>query len=230
MAARGYHGTSIRDIARETGRSLAGLYHYFRGKEDLLFLINYHGFSTLDTLARRIEDDFSDPAARLYAFVYAHTRYFVDNIDAMRVMMWGTQELTPEKAGVIRDLKHHYTERAQMFVSDMLGGPSGQETPTGRRPHVRATEGVAAALERKTYLLFGMMNWVYSWYETDHHGDVDDLAEDIFRLFVGGARVGAGGEGIAEIGRMHAAARQWYKKNRTAPLGVVSQAEPEGLR
>ena len=38
FAEKGFHRTSIRDIARATGMSLAGIYYYFRTKEELLFL------------------------------------------------------------------------------------------------------------------------------------------------------------------------------------------------
>ncbi len=55
MARVGFHGTSMRELARETGRSLAGLYHYFRSKEELLFLINYHGFTRLNDAWREFE-------------------------------------------------------------------------------------------------------------------------------------------------------------------------------
>src|SRR5438477_130215 len=39
FAEKSYHSTSMRDISRETGVSLAGLYHYCSSKEELLFLI-----------------------------------------------------------------------------------------------------------------------------------------------------------------------------------------------
>ena len=39
FAEKSYHSTSMRDISRQTNVSLAGLYHYCRSKEELLFLI-----------------------------------------------------------------------------------------------------------------------------------------------------------------------------------------------
>ncbi|MBI4561994.1 MAG: helix-turn-helix transcriptional regulator, partial [Candidatus Rokubacteria bacterium] len=39
FARRGYHQASIREIARAADLSLAGLYHYVRGKDELLFLV-----------------------------------------------------------------------------------------------------------------------------------------------------------------------------------------------
>src|SRR5579864_7567060 len=44
---KGYAGASMRDIARATGMSLAGMYHYFGSKERLLYLIQKHSFSTI---------------------------------------------------------------------------------------------------------------------------------------------------------------------------------------
>jgi hypothetical protein len=46
----------------------------------------------------------------------------------------------------------------------------------------------AKELSRKTYLLFGMMNWIFGWYAPDKHGFVDDLIDDIFCIFVAGTR------------------------------------------
>ena len=39
IARRGFHQASIREIARAAGLSLAGLYHYVGGKDELLFLV-----------------------------------------------------------------------------------------------------------------------------------------------------------------------------------------------
>src|SRR5438128_5985346 len=44
FAEKSYHSTSMRDISRATGISLAGLYHYCRSKEELLFLIQDNCF------------------------------------------------------------------------------------------------------------------------------------------------------------------------------------------
>ena len=47
FAKQGYHNTPVRDLSRATGRSLSGLYYYFSGKEELLYQIQYHCYSTL---------------------------------------------------------------------------------------------------------------------------------------------------------------------------------------
>ena len=47
FAEKGFHRTSVRDISRATDMSLAGLYYYFRTKEELLYLIQERCFVTL---------------------------------------------------------------------------------------------------------------------------------------------------------------------------------------
>src|SRR4030088_3089120 len=54
---KGYEGASMRDLSRAAGMSLAGLYHYFDSKEDLLYLIQKHTFRTIiERLQERLKD------------------------------------------------------------------------------------------------------------------------------------------------------------------------------
>jgi AcrR family transcriptional regulator len=72
FAEKSYHSTSMRDISRATGVSLAGLYHYCKSKEELLFLIQDHCFGrVLESLEGRIKD-IDDPLAELRIFIDNH--------------------------------------------------------------------------------------------------------------------------------------------------------------
>ena len=65
FADKGYHSTTMRDISRETGVSLAGLYYYCKSKEELLFLIQDNCFGrVLESLEERLRSE-TDPLARL---------------------------------------------------------------------------------------------------------------------------------------------------------------------
>jgi TetR/AcrR family transcriptional regulator len=198
MATRGYHATSMRELAHATGRSLSGLYHYFRGKEDLLFLINQRGFERLDRASRDLERAFPDPIARLYAFIYLHTRHFVDHMDEMRVMTWGTQELAPERAREIQQLKDRYAARVRDAVRDV------HRSVAGAAPD-------AARLDRETFILFGMMNWMFTWYSPDVHGRPEELIDDVFGTFTGG--LGARTPGAVRMDGVQSAVAAWYREH-----------------
>src|SRR6476659_10235287 len=76
FADKSYHSTSMRDIARATNVSLAGLYHYFTSKEDLLFLIQDNCFGrVLERLKERLLD-VTDPVEKLSIFIENHLSFF----------------------------------------------------------------------------------------------------------------------------------------------------------
>ncbi len=172
MATNGFHGTSMRDLARQTGRSLSGLYHYFQNKEDLLYLINSVGFSFLLQTWQNLEPQFEQPKEKLYALIYSHTAYYLDHMHEMRVMTWGTQPLTPEKAAKIKELKELYLKACMQVLREFK---VQDEKPLSEK-----------SLQRQAYLLFGMMNWLFAWYEPGEYGSLQDLVEDIFRTFLVG--------------------------------------------
>src|SRR5690606_12783865 len=86
FAEKGYHPASIRDISRATGTSLSGLYYYFRSKEELLFLIQDHCFTTvLENLQARLRG-VAAPDERLRILVHNHLRFFAANMNEMKVL------------------------------------------------------------------------------------------------------------------------------------------------
>jgi AcrR family transcriptional regulator len=174
MARQGFHGTSMRDLAEASGRSIAGLYHYFRNKEELLYLINFRGFSTVKKTLTTMLEALTAPEERLYALILNHVSYFALHRNEMRVMLWGTQSLSAEAAKTITELKGAYGKVAQAVVQDAI-------------VHLTGAPLSEIELEKQTYLLFGMMNWVYGWYEPKRHGAVGELADDVYATFLTGA-------------------------------------------
>src|SRR5215211_4692884 len=80
FAEKSYHSTSMRDISRATGVSLAGLYHYCKSKEELLFLIQDNCFGhVLERLKQRLTAA-SDPLEKLRIFIENHLAFFAANM------------------------------------------------------------------------------------------------------------------------------------------------------
>ncbi|MFQ5563828.1 MAG: TetR/AcrR family transcriptional regulator [Parvularculaceae bacterium] len=173
MARTGYHGASMRDLARVTGRSLSGLYHYFKGKEDLLFLVNQRGFLSLLKMVDELKAENLGPRETLRALISNHIGFFARHLDEMRVIVFGTQEFAPERLKIVNDMKEDYRRRVQEIVGAYIAD-------------ARSAPIEEADLTRKTFLLFGMMNWIFSWYSSGDHGPAKDLAEEIFQTFTKG--------------------------------------------
>src|SRR3989475_8992422 len=96
FAEKSYHSTSMRDISRATGVSLAGLYHYCKSKEELLFLIQDHCFGrVLERLEQRIKG-IADPFEKLRIFIDNHLSFFAANMSEMKVLSHEAESLTGE--------------------------------------------------------------------------------------------------------------------------------------
>src|SRR5947207_14452281 len=80
FAEKSYHSTSMRDISPATGVSLAGLYHYCKSEEELLFLIQDHGFGrVLERLEQRAKGT-DDPLEKLRHLIEIHLPFFAANL------------------------------------------------------------------------------------------------------------------------------------------------------
>jgi TetR/AcrR family transcriptional regulator, cholesterol catabolism regulator len=168
IAEKGFHNTSIRDISRATGVSLAGLYYYFRSKDELLFLIQEHCFATvLDNLERLLQG-VEDPAVRLRILVENHLRFFVANMQEMTVLSHEAGSLEGEYRRAVNAKKRRYTEICQEIMAGL------QRPDSGMSPRTAA------------FTLFGMLNWIYNWYDPERDVPVQELAEQMSELFLRG--------------------------------------------
>ena len=172
---KGYEGASMRDLSRESGMSLAGLYYYFESKERLLYLIQKHTFSTIvQRLKTRLHgvDDVED---RIRIFILNHLEYFLANQSAMKV------------------LSHE---------DEVLKNGFGAEVAAIKREYYRICLGLLDDLKRERSLqfstriavlsLFGMMNWIYTWHNPRVDADATSIAGQMADLFLRGVSNGKG--------------------------------------
>jgi AcrR family transcriptional regulator len=107
FAARGYHGTTTRDIADRAGLSPAGVYVHFRSKEELLYRITLIGHQqTLRVVAEAAAETAGDgPAAQLRAMVTAQTEWQARHHTTARVVEYDLPALSPEHHSEVNGLR-----------------------------------------------------------------------------------------------------------------------------
>lgn len=169
IARHGYHGMSMRDLAKATGKSLASFYHLFQSKEEILFELQSQAFERLISTAERALAEVHDPVGQLQIFVLNHVRYFAEQPDVMRILVHEAATLPKPRRGLIRALKQRYFEIARDVVRTLV-----------------ARDVDALELDRITYGVFGMLNWIYGWYVPARHGPPEQLARTIQRLALHG--------------------------------------------
>jgi AcrR family transcriptional regulator len=166
---KGYQGASMRDIARATGMSLAGMYHYLGSKERLLYLIQKHTFSTiLGRLHDRL-DGVSDPEQGIRAFILNHLEYFLEHQQAMKVLSHEDEALEGDYGREIAEIKREYYR----ICRDLLN-------------RYRKEKGLQFDSRTAVLSLFGVMNWIYTWYNPRQDGGAERLARDMGNIFFQG--------------------------------------------
>jgi TetR/AcrR family transcriptional regulator, cholesterol catabolism regulator len=175
FAEKSYHSTSMRDISRATNASLAGLYHYCKSKEELLFLIQDNCFGrVLERLeARLLEAD--QPVLKLRIVIENHLSFFAANMSEMKVLSHEAESLRGDLHAHVSTRKDTYAKLVRNVLQEVQAMQSS----------ARQVDLTVA-----TYALFGMMNWIYNWYDPNGKLKVNELAENLTRLFLGGFLAG----------------------------------------
>ncbi len=152
--------------------SVAGLYYYCKGKEELLFSVCYHSFDVLLRSLQKSLKTSSNPEEQLRIFILNHFEYFLNHVEWMKVVSHEAGMLTGEFGTRVAEIKRQYYLRCQQIVQAILGESNGES------PQLRT----------RTLALFGMINWVYTWYRPGRDEDAKGLAECITDLFLHGVR------------------------------------------
>ena len=178
FAEKGYEGASMRDLSRLSGISLAGLYYYFESKEKLLYFIQQHTFSTIIERLRERLATTTDPEARIRIFVHNHVDYSVAKTKAMKVLSHEDDVLKNGYGAELAAIKREYYRICVGLVDELVKAE-------GLKPGVGTRTAVMG--------LFGMMNWLYTWYNPKVDPLADELAREFSDIFLQGVR----GEGSA---------------------------------
>ena len=170
FAQKGYHGTSIGDIAEALGVQKASLYHHIASKQDLLAETMAEGaeafHAALDAVPERV------PAAeRIRLALRAHLRVVAEQLDVATVFVREWRYLEGERREEFVAERRRYEERFRALFRE------GRELGELRTDLDDAT----AAL-----LALSAANWAYTWLRPGV--DTDELADRFTALLLDGMR------------------------------------------
>ena len=184
FAEKGYDGASMRDLSRLSGVSLAGLYYYFESKEKLLYFIQQHTFTTIIERLRERLAATTDPEARLRIFVRNHVDYSVAKQKAMKVLAHEDDVLKNGYGTELAATKREYYRICVGLVEGLVKADGLKSVGS----NAAATGGINT--RTAVMGLFGMMNWLYTWYNPRVDPDAEVLAREISDIFLRGIRAG----------------------------------------
>lgn len=166
FAAKGFHGTTTRDIASAAGMSPAALYVHHRSKEDLLYLISRSGHKATLQLVEEGVAGSPDPVEQLVAVVRAFTIHHARGHTRARIVNYDLAALSPEHLEEIAGIRREIEGQVRRVVE------SGVESGVFRTPSPRMT---ALAL-----LSLGID--VARWYRDEGEWSPEDIADHYCEL------------------------------------------------
>jgi AcrR family transcriptional regulator len=147
FARSGYLGTSMNDVAEACGLSKATLYHYYRDKDELLVSIADEHVSRLVVLVQSVEADAGlAPEQRLETLI---TRFLIEYSDAQNSHRVLTED--------VRFLQKR--ERERVLNKERIVVKSFADAIELHTPAL----GDAGLGKPVAMLLFGMLNWLFTW-------------------------------------------------------------------
>lgn len=158
---KGYHGTSMQDIADAVGMYKGSLYQHIDNKEDVAYEIILEGLkNTVDVLEQSCATA-STFSEKLRLAVEHNIRYTALNRDVLAVMLENTKHLSKERREPIVEQQHRYEKN---FIDILEGG-------------IKAGEFRQVDTKVVAFAIIGMCNWVYRWYSSEGKLSADQLAQ-----------------------------------------------------
>jgi AcrR family transcriptional regulator len=170
FAEKGYHGTSIGDLAKALGVQKGSLYAHITSKQDLLYETMRDGAAAFHVALDAIPDEL--PAVeKIRLALRGHLRVVADQLDVATVFVREWRYLEGARREEILSERRRYEERFRGLFRE------GRELGELRTD----LDDASAAL-----LALSAANWAYTWLTPGR--DTDELADRFFAILVDGTR------------------------------------------
>ena len=169
FAHGGYPGTSMNQVAEACGLSKATLYHYYRDKYALLVSIAEGHVTRLQGIVGAALAEEDGPQGQLRALIRRLVEEYANAQNEHRVL---TEDVKFLEAG----------DRERILAKEREVVAAFSRVVVALRPDLQE----AALGKPLTMLLFGMVNWMFTWMRPDGALAYEDLAPVVADLFLGG--------------------------------------------
>jgi AcrR family transcriptional regulator len=166
----------MRAIAKAADMSLAGLYHYFDRKEQLLFILQFRVFSSLYSSLQEQLVGVEDARDRLCTMIRAHVTYFAAHMAELKVCSHELDSLSGETYEKAREIRVAY----YMLTREIIARVVKDHPPE-----------YPVDLHVATMSLFGTLNWLYRWWNPSGPTSPKAVAMQITNQFLAGISTAA---------------------------------------
>ncbi|MCA8939047.1 MAG: TetR family transcriptional regulator [Planctomycetes bacterium] len=173
FARRGYHGTSMEDIAGELLMTKGSLYYYFKDKEDILFACHEHSLDKALANLAMVEAMKTSADHKLAALIRAQVEVIVDTLQGSAMAL-------------------DYNALSAPLLDKIVTRRDAFEQGLRRLVREGVKSGAFAKVDDRlaSFMIFGAINWVAKWYRQGGEYDVDRIAGFFAGVFLAGLKSG----------------------------------------
>ncbi len=117
---RGFHGTSMRDIAAVLGTATSSVYNHFPSKDEILFAVLERPILELQERVETALRDQTEPARRFLAAYSAHVRYHLENQIDAQIIQTEYAWLQSANRALIMTMRRNYQSTFEKLVQDCM--------------------------------------------------------------------------------------------------------------
>jgi len=170
FAYRGYHSTSMREIARELGMNQSSLYHYFTSKQDILFTLMNDAIDDVLAILQEISSTDLLPEDRLNRVLGFYTQYYAGDQDRLILLINEMNSLNEEYRSILVGKQRQYVQLIKSILEELAA-----------QGKIKQIDPVIAA-----FAFFGMVHYTIKWYHKDGPVSLDQLANAFVEIFTKG--------------------------------------------
>ena len=170
---KGYHATTLEDIADRLGVRKTALYHYFPDKDSILYACHRESLAELDRMIEESATCCRSPVDRLAYLIREHVRVMTEELEGSP-LAFEVSALSDERREEIIAGRDRYEHTLRDIVSD------GVATGELREVDPKIT----------VFAILGAINWIARWYRPEGRAHAPELGQQFADHMLGGLIAG----------------------------------------
>ncbi|KIL45395.1 TetR/AcrR family transcriptional regulator [Jeotgalibacillus soli] len=170
FVTKGYHPTSMQDIAEAAGLTKGGLYYYLKSKDEVLYLLHDRFIMEGLSWLRKVEEEVNDPEKKLVKLLKTHLAIIDQYKDDITLFFEAMKYLSQEKRQEVKSKRDDYEK---IFIKAIEEGRN---------------QGVfsIASSEIAVLYILGAGNFMYTWYKPEGKKTIEELADIFIGMIMNG--------------------------------------------
>ncbi len=167
---KGFHNTSMQDLADALGMQKGSLYYYIDSKEELLWQLLERAMRVMTVQIDEIYAAEMSPQMKLRLALQKHAVTMMENLDLISVYLQEYRSLPPERLKEALNIRKHYEKVLMQIIRD----------------GIQAGEFRAVDEKMALFGILGMLNWTHQWFSPQGKLTAQEIADLLIDLVMNG--------------------------------------------